>query len=70
VVADIDTKPVAELAVGEWAQVNGKWAQVQACATDRDGWTHLDLKGWLIPDLPMYRTVEVPWSPNSPEGAA
>lgn len=65
--ADIETKPVADLRIGEWVQVNGQWTEVQGCVTDRDGWTHLGLKDWLIPDLPMHCTVEVPWSATQPE---
>jgi hypothetical protein len=66
-VTDIQIKPVAELRIGEWAQVNGQWTKVQGCVTDRDGWTHLDLSGWLVPDLPMHHKVEVPWSATPPE---
>lgn len=68
--ANYDVKQVSELNVGEWAQVNGEWAQVLACSPETGGWVRLELKDWLLPETTMHGTVPVPCSPVKPEGPA
>ena len=66
--ARFEIKVVSELRKGEWAQVNGVWAEVLACATDGTGWSRISLKDWPLPETTMYGTVEVPWSATKPAG--
>ena len=69
-VARFETKVVSELRKGEWAQVNGVWAEVLECSTEQNGWTSICLEGWLLPETTMHQTVEVPWSRTKPASVA
>jgi len=69
-VARFEIKAVSELSKGEWAQVNGVWAEVLECSTEPSGWTRICLKGWQLPETIMHETVEVPWSPTKPADVA
>ena len=68
--AQFEIKAVSELRKGEWAQVNGVWAEVLECSTERSGWTRISLDGWPLPETIMHATVEVPWSRTKPADAA
>jgi hypothetical protein len=63
-------KYASDLMVGDWAQIAGTWAEVQGCATDANGWTHLALDGFPLPETILHRSVEVPWSRTQPAGVA
>jgi hypothetical protein len=63
-------KYASELMVGEWAQIDGTWAEVLGCSTDPNGWTHLVLEGFPLPETTLHGTVEVPWSRTQPAGPA
>lgn len=68
--ARFEIKAVSELRKGEWAQVNGVWAQVLECSTEQTGWTRIRLQGWQLPETTMHGTVEVPWSRMKPADSA
>jgi hypothetical protein len=69
-VARFEIKAVSELSKGEWAQVNGMWAEVLECSTELNGWTRIRLEGWQLPETTMHKTVEVPWSLTKPADVA
>ena len=63
-----ELKPVSDLRAGDWAQIDGRWTEVLACATDPTGWTRLTLERFPLPETVMHCTVEVPWSSTQPAG--
>ena len=65
-----DFKYAADLRVGDWAQIDGPWAEVLGCVTDPSGWTRLTLDRSLRPVMVVHQTVEVPWSRTPPAGTA
>ena len=65
-----DLKCASDLRAGEWAQINGPWAEVLGCVTDASGWTRVTLDRSPLPETVVHRTVEVPWSATRPAGAS
>lgn len=63
-----EVKSAAELRAGDWAQINGPWAEVVACVTDLSGWTRVTLDRSPLREMVIHRTVEVPWSSTPPAG--
>lgn len=64
------SKYASDLRVGDWAQIGGRWAEIRGCRTDGNGWTHLAVDGFPLPETVLHRSVEMPWSPTRPAGLA
>lgn len=63
-----EEKSASELRVGDWARIDGRWAEVLACVTDPSGWTRITLDRFPLPETVVHRTVEMPWSRTRPAG--
>ena len=65
-----DLKSAADLAVGDWAHIDGAWVRVLGCVTDASGWTRITLDRFPLPETVVHRTLEMPWSRTQPAGSA